>query len=232
MKKNKFHLTAVEVGKRIQWPVETWPGNCFAVASKMVTDKVVKGVAVYGHWLGPIARKTMFYGKPLVQHGWIVQKDGTVIDPTRYVFEGVEPYIFVGHPDDAAKCDEEHRHGFFRPCKIGQWPYDEGGNKLRSAMMTPPPDFSPAQKTYQWSPKNKRLSTAVDILLDGAARCAGLMSQHQLHWLANLPYDMLTPVPGLDLAPDLYKELKKLGMLAHVPIDNQRRAERRHVKGT
>ena len=36
-------------------------------------------------------------GRPV--HTWIEKLDGTVVDPTRWVFEGVWPYIYEGPRD-------------------------------------------------------------------------------------------------------------------------------------
>lgn len=212
---NVYPISAKGMAKRIGIPLDRWPGNCFTVACALVDKKGgVDGDAVYGHWTGPVAPGTMFHGKPLIQHGWVLRSDGTVVDPTRFVFEGAEPYIYEGPADY----------------------YDEGGNAWRKAMLSPAPDFNEKldnpnfMKLVKWKPKNQRLARAVDILLEPAKRKVGFLSRHQLFWLANLPYEMLTPVPGLDLAPDLYKELGKLGLEVAVPLDNRRRAERKHVR--
>ena len=210
---NVFRLSAQTVAKKLQWPLSTWAGHCFTLADMMVSKGVVEGTAVYGHWLGDVSPQCkMFYGKPIIQHGWVLQSDGSVVDPTRFVFEGAEPYIYKGPADY----------------------YDEGGNAGRSKMMRPPPDFKkssdPFHRLEVWKPKNKRLASAVDLLMEPALRKPGKLTREQLHWLANLPYDALTPIPGFDLAPALYAELKKLGMEAHVPIDNQRRAARARTK--
>ncbi len=37
-------------------PAARWEGRCFEIASELVAAGVVKGVAVYGHWNGPIAK--------------------------------------------------------------------------------------------------------------------------------------------------------------------------------
>ncbi|TAL42437.1 MAG: hypothetical protein EPN91_08640 [Salinibacterium sp.] len=258
-KPNVFSVTAQEAAKRIQWPLSTWPGNCFGVASKLVKDKVIKGTAVYGHWLGPVARTCkMFYGKPIINHGWILQKDGTVVDPTRYVFEGVQPYIWEGKQSDTVTCDDfesndpldpvckhcghlddEHEpSGFFRPCKLCVWPYDEGGNKLRAARMEPAPDCNIGYRDgtrwgeyVRWRVPNKETRIVIDILFGAAKRRSGYLTRNQIHWLANVPYDMFTPTASRDFAPDIYSLIAEAGMLSHVPIDNQRRAERTRRAG-
>lgn len=235
-----FELTAEEAAKRIQWPLSKWPGNCYTIASMLVDHKVIKGTAVYGHWLGSVARGSMFFGKPIIQHGWILQEDGTVVDPTRFVFENAKPYIWTGREDEQEVCDdfessdglapvcshcehvveEHHRGGMFKPCKICRWPYDEGGNQLCMAMMQDAPDWNEKDKQVVWKcrPETEKV---LSILFNKAQRKPGVFTLHQLRWLANVPYDMFN-----GWAPTVYKAIKKLGHSALIPIDNQRRAER------
>jgi len=251
-KPNVFHLSAQEVAKSIDIKLTRWPGNCFGIATAMVEAKVVDGDAVYGHWLGPVAKSCkMFSGKPIIQHGWILQKDGTVIDPTRFVFEGLSPYIWEGNRKYHVECDDfesgdsldpecqhcghlctEHSGRFFKPCKVCLWPYDEGGNRWREQTMQPAPDCNKEYRDgarwgemVRWQP-GREVASVVDILFGTAKRKKGFLTRDQLHWLANVPYDMFTPVASADYAPHVYAMLDKLGLLCHVPLDNQRRAER------
>lgn len=83
----------------INLSVEDWKGNCYAVAQACLTTGVVKGKAEYGIWEGPIAEGSYFENYPIARHGWVRLPDGRIWDPTRWVFENVEPYIYVG-PDD------------------------------------------------------------------------------------------------------------------------------------
>lgn len=78
---------------------ESWKGNCYAIATAIVEDGLIEGKAEYGVWEGPIAEGSYFYGKLISRHGWIRLPDGQICDPTRWVFENVAPYIYVG-PDD------------------------------------------------------------------------------------------------------------------------------------
>jgi hypothetical protein len=96
-------------------PAHTWAGRCYAIAKQMVEKGLVKGKARYGHWLGPVVKGTIFSYRPIIQHGWIVVGD-KIVDPTRWVFEGVKPYIYYGKNDY----------------------YDVGGNTLREKMMGAP----------------------------------------------------------------------------------------------
>jgi len=87
------------VEQAIGIPVSMWPGNCFAIATKMVDAGVVDGKPEYGIWTGPIDEGSPFKGRLIARHGWVRMPDDQICDPTRWVFENVEPYIYVG-PED------------------------------------------------------------------------------------------------------------------------------------
>lgn len=202
-------LDPKKVAKAIGIPLEKWPGNCFGVASAMVNKGVVKGAAVYGHWVGDIDARSMFADRiavGLCRHGWVEMKDGTVVDATRWVFEHAEPYIFVGK-------------------KTGRdWPYDEGGNALRMALQRPAPDFDVNEKTFRLE---KRLSSEADAHVHGlfgkAKRRRGILTRMQCHWLAILAYDAYGP-----WVAEIYGALVAEGLSALIPLDNLRRCEREH----
>ncbi len=115
-----------EVALAIGSPVQSWYGNCFAIATKMVDAGLVEGTPVYGHWLGPVDEEGFFgprKGMDFQHHGWILRPDGTIVDPTRWVFENVEPYIYEGENDH----------------------YDEGGNNFLEETMGEMPPFDPEE---------------------------------------------------------------------------------------
>jgi len=115
----------LEEAERLIGPASQWPGRCFEIASKLVTLGLVSGEPVYGHYLGPIAEGSHFGARSkhgFVQHGWVLAPDGKVIDPTRWVFEAVDPYIYMGP---------------------GKGMYDEGGNTVRLALEQPCPKYEP-----------------------------------------------------------------------------------------
>ena len=82
-------------------PTDDWRGNCFALAAQAVTHGIVEGRAVYGTWRGPISEDSIFFEHQgeFVIHGWVNLPDGRICDPTRWVFEAVEPYIYIGKND-------------------------------------------------------------------------------------------------------------------------------------
>ena len=238
-------VSAVEAAIGI--PAEKWKGRCYAIACAIVEFNLVEGTAVYGHWTGPIAATSLFANRRdlgFCHHGWIILKDGRVLDPTRWVFESVDPYIFVGEDlGDVCECghaaDEHAASGWFRQCLVCEdledgepfcadfqpddalaWPYDEGGDKLRAALRTPPPKFEATEKTTRLNLTEARDHVRL-LLGDTAGPVENSFTTNQLFWLANLPYAVLEHHVG-----EIYRALEAAGRGALIPLDNQRRAER------
>ncbi|MCP4427241.1 MAG: hypothetical protein GY803_22360 [Chloroflexi bacterium] len=92
-----------------------WAGQSYATAVALVRHGLIKGTVRYGYWLGPVAPESPFFGRPIISHGWVDLGDDHVCDPTRWVFEAVDPYIYEG-PNDH---------------------YDFGGNYLRALIGNP-----------------------------------------------------------------------------------------------
>lgn len=154
------HFNAREVAEQIGIPLNRWPGNCFAVAKAMERKGLVRGQAVYGLWLGRVAPGSLFHGNPIIQHGWLKEPDGTVIDPTRFEFEQVAPYIFVG-PNNGL--------------------YDEGGNTLLRDFETACPAFDAGQRIV-----HLELPAAAQLWLAGHTRTTTIVTVDQAFWLGNL----------------------------------------------
>lgn len=169
----------------------TWPGRCAEIASKLAS--AVGGASVYGHWLGPPGEFYAGRSSGFIQHGWIEMPDGSVVDPTRFVFEDMEPYIFEGTDDE----------GF----------YDRGGNKLRERRMTTPPEFTEDGEVHTMDFRDDVL-THVEGLLHHPGPW---LTSEQALWLANLPVSVL----GAYARP-IYTELQDAGLGAFIPIDNER----------
>lgn len=87
------------IADTISWPADKWKGNCYAVATAIHKAGLIDGKVEYGFWLGPIAEGSHFENRPLTRHGWVRLPDKTIYDPTRWVFENVAPYIYVGEDD-------------------------------------------------------------------------------------------------------------------------------------
>jgi len=159
--------TIEQVEKAIKIPVIRWEGNCSGIAQGLLNAGLVKGKFCYGVWWGPISDKSSFRGRPFTHHAWIELKDGKVVDPTRWAFEGIKPYIYIG---------------------ISGKEYDKGGNRLREKYMRPCPEYDPIDKKIpiKFSPQ---LKTLVLELLNQPP----VFTARQLSWLASLPTDYLEP---------------------------------------
>jgi hypothetical protein len=182
------------VAKKLCWPVEKWPGNCYAVALAMLDKKIVKGEPRYGHWLGPVEPGTMFYGRGrVVRHGWIDAGGALVVDPTRWVFQGVAPYIYYAPDFDG-------------------W-YDAGGNVLQEELFGDRPVPSSA-RTGRWYESPPELSQHLQALM-GSASCSNV-TREQLSWLANRPLPRL----GAHARP-IFRWIIALKLGAYIPIDNR-----------
>jgi hypothetical protein len=227
---------------------ENWKGNCFAVATLIAESGLIQNAtAVYGHWLGKAG--SYFSHKGLagfIQHGWVLLEDGRILDPTRWVFEDVEPYIFIGRPPDennpvCKHCGHvEDEHGVLTPCSAYDeandtycdcedfspllWPYDEGGNQLREATAASRP-LPEIPKVGERKPIfSKTSSTTLRFLAtlfgDPDLPKKGTSSA-QAFYLANLPYKILG-----EHVHEIYDALKAHELDAFVPIDNMMKSQR------
>lgn len=166
-----FHLTTGEVAEKINIPVENWAGNCHAIAVAMVNAKVANGRAVYGMYHGPISEDSIFNRKLLFQrHGWIEDGD-TIIDPTRWVFEASNPYVFTTSANNKD--------------------YDMGGNRVREMIMREPPEFNEEHEKFK--PPAHIVSIAQVYLNSEKVE----FTFPQLLWLCSIPLHLL----GKDAKP-------------------------------
>lgn len=176
--------------------IRKWRGQCHYAATMLVQFGIVQGHVRYGNWMGPIHPDCPeFGGRTFTHHGWIELEDGSIVDPTRWVFEHVEPYVYEG-PNDH---------------------YDAGGNVVREAIQgRTPPTFNPSKQTYL-------LSVPLELLDFFYEQCDDdgmvVLDIDQLFWVANLSPRVLGGNAG---AAILYRELDRLEMGMLVPIDNWR----------
>lgn len=237
--------------EKVAGPVKNWPGNCYAIACAIAKAGLVDGEAVYGHWIGTVHPKSMFYSRSragFCRHGWVQLSDGRVLDATRWVFENVAPYIYVGDPEDFVfvRCevcghlDDEHEHGFFRHCSVEgcdccdyeegeRWPYDEGGNGLRATMLPLPPEPKAPWRGLKIEGEavlklEKLLGRSLTARFDPTEGDIAV-GQEELLWIANLPYEMLEPV-----TTDVYRAVIAAGGKQFIPLDNRNRAQREGLK--
>lgn len=190
-----------EIEQAIGAPATGWHGRCFEIASKVlesgalheVQQRVGKLHAVYGQYCGFVAPGSYFDGKPVIQHGWIENETGLVIDPTRFVFAGDDPYIWIGSSSD----------------------YDLGSQRLKQALRGPAPGYTPEKVVTLVNDEQKALE-AFDRLLIGAGRAVetGTVGVAQMFWVGTLPLETL----GDDVAL-VYEEFKAQDMKGLVPVD-------------
>ena len=92
-------------GVRMMKSTWMWAGNC-DLAVEFYLAQGFEGVRRDGVWTGLLPRRWGLKqtrwrldgdGRPV--HSWIECADGTVVDPTRWVLEGVFPYIYRGPSD-------------------------------------------------------------------------------------------------------------------------------------
>ena len=206
--KSKTRFPSIRaLAKKIKFPVDAWPGNCYAVACMIVDAKLVQGTPRYGHFTGKIDPKSSFGDRAhlgFCRHGWIELPNGRVADPTRWVFEHVDPYLYVGPSDE----------------------YDIGGGKLRAEarrlMKKPSFDEDLDQGRKE---RLKLLGAAKHFVLqefpDARIVRGGVeLGLSQVFWLGGTTYGEW---PSDDVAEAVYRALIAVGRGAVIPIDERRR---------
>jgi hypothetical protein len=200
--------------EKVLGPAREWAGRCYEIATALVAHGFVEGVAVYGHWIGKVEPRSYFgllkRGAPFIQHGWVqVQGDpNLILDPTRWAFTDEDPFLYFG-PNNGE--------------------YDEGGNTWRKVLRGACPPFDPDERIHiftkrriaseAWTHVEKLLGA--DYLIRLGDHAVGSLTDAQLSWLANAPYDDLQP-----FVREIYAAIVACGQRALIPIDNYRRAER------
>ena len=187
-------LTILDLEEALGGDVDLWHGKCTSVS--YAAQKLVGGHNIYGHYLGYIDADGHWgdrRGFPN-HHGWVLLDDGRVLDPTRWSFENVEPYIYIGNNEED---------------------YDEGGGRMRSELTKPCPS-SDGKKA------NLKCDASVIPLFEHLTDTPfDEMSEGQVFWIANLPYERL----DFSVA-DIYETLINNEMGAFIPTDNRARARR------
>lgn len=198
-------------------PARQWAGRCYEIAVACIDHGFVEGVPVYGHFIGEVNPRSYFgqLKRPtaFVQHGWVLVRgnQNLIFDPTRWAFTNEDPFLYFG------------------PNK-GE--YDEGGNAWRKATRSPCPAFDPDADricrinpeqlgSAAWTLVEKLLGPDYDLDL-GDEHYPGDVTEEQVFWLANAPYEDLEPH-----AREIYAAIIAHGQRAAIPIDNYRRAEQR-----
>ncbi|RLB37261.1 MAG: hypothetical protein DRH30_13500 [Deltaproteobacteria bacterium] len=169
----------------------TWEGKCDLLAHTAAA--LTGGRPVYGHWLGGV-NKTGYWAdyvtRPFIRHGWVELSDGRVLDPTRWSFEGADPYVWVGENDGN---------------------YDEGGERFYSLMRMPPPGNDADSKQMPLGVSPRCAEYLNDILGRDNEPTA---SPRQMMWLANVDPKTLG-----DCASELHRSLEDAGLGGFIPVD-------------
>jgi len=196
-------LNIQQAEKTIGVPVSEWPGNCYAIASQIVEAKLVPGGAArYGHYYGPCHKASRFYDRyasfGFCPHGWIEQEQ-MIFDPTRWVFECKDPYIY--HRE---KTDD----------------YDIGGNRLRAGMLGAfPENLAGEEQVDLWSHIDEVTGSVLwHVVADQTSEFdpSKALSLRQVLWFSNAHYAFLGPS-----ARPLYMALIEMGLSAFIPLDNR-----------
>lgn len=177
-----------------------WKGNCMSIATKAVESGFVEGFPRYGMYFGEVSPDSYFASRNTLgccRHGWVALKGGGVFDPTRWVFEAVEPYIYEGPAGMDYDYGMARFRMMFRPHGNRRCPrFVEGANCHRL------PD----------DPLLAMFIRAVCDLEDGVDS----LTVEQVFWLANrIPAEL-----GSNTL-QVFSWIESIGHRAFIPIDFQ-----------
>lgn len=208
--KDPKNLDIKDVARKLRWPTKKWHGQCYAVACAIVKAGIVKGRAVYGHYRGPVAETGYWAGRrgqAFQRHGWIVLKDGRILDPTCWSFEDKNPYLCLHD------CEDHEGESCY---------YDEGGNTFRAATLRPLPEYrEPGPKADQFE-KNRlrhlklKLKPGTKKFVLGLLNNPPAITWEMVHWVANLNPKQLEPN-----AREVFKSIVGAGEGVLIPVDNR-----------
>lgn len=174
------------------WPSTQWPDNCHEVARAVKAAGLIEGESRYGLYHGPIAPTSEFGGRRFSRHGWIELEDGGIFDPTRWVFEDVNPYLFLCS-GDAPEVEE----------------YDVGASRIIGSTNSDPPEFS----GESFPKKHPQFPTEVEDFLQSTFQTTE-PCRMQLFWLVNQSPESLG-----ELAEPIYQAFVDVGLKALIPMD-------------
>lgn len=193
--KGNFDILDIDaVANEINDNKENWVARCFEISSAIVNSDLVEGKAVFGKYYGKIHKDSFFNNSSFPNHGWILTKHNYIIDPTRWVFEATEPYIYIGEVDNPE--------------------YDRGSNILKSLLspLSKAPSFDDSGRIIEIEDKEIE-----DILyqLFKDKKEPNKISINQALFIAN------TSLLDLDTsAKPIFQWLSDNGLKAFIPIDN------------
>jgi hypothetical protein len=207
--------TVRQVEAAIKIKASRWPGRCHEIACKMLEAGLVQGVERYGHYYGPVALKHPRCGLPFQRHGWIETPRRLVVDPTRWAFRMVKPYIYYGPTLDYDAGGQRILMDFARPYPAG--PKDEASTW---PSLLDSPNLTDEQRA------ERRKIIQLDIpgpARDHLAKLTGGQvadfTFEQVFWMAHVPLALWGEHAGV-----IYEALAKAGHRAMIPFDNWRMA--------
>ena len=197
-----LHMPSIaDVAAAIGTPVDAWPGKCDHIVHAVLDAGLFPGAkARYGQYAGLVDKKSDLAASPWQQHGWIELQDGTVIDPTRWVFEAADPYIATIPPGDRR-----------------QRQYDVGGARHEGRLRGPPPgphEHSPNQKSVTPCPLDTTDPAALAFIRKNFTCEPAQLTIYQVNWLANTSRAEL----GKAMMP-IYRAIEAAGQKGLVPGD-------------
>lgn len=198
------------IAEAIDVPVENWKGRCHEICTAIIDVKLIDGRAQYGLYLGPIHPDGYFGDRKICRHGWIMHENDSIVDPTRWVFENTDPYVFYCPPFAPAYAE-----------------YDLAGARFEHGDDPIPPDDMDAQQ-FDFSGISQELTEFLHVIFDfGNMVPSRLTVAAQLDWLPKLTMARMywlahRPVADLgQFAKPIYERIIELGHAALLPIDNR-----------
>lgn len=182
------------VSKEIQVDYNSWVARCFEISSYIVKADLIEGKAVFGKYHGKIHKDSFFANSRFPNHGWILTKDNYIIDPTRWVFEATEPYIYI--------------------CEADNPEYDRGSNVLKSILspLSNLPSFDDSGRVVEI--ENEEIENILSQLFKDKKE-PNKISINQILAIAS------SSLPELgEAAKPIFQWLSDNKLKAFIPIDN------------
>jgi hypothetical protein len=207
-----WKMTAGDVGELIGIEPANWESRCYEIASRLVKALGWEDAeAVYGLYLGPVSSrcKTFASREGLVRHGWIVTREGYIVDPTAWVFAAEDPAVTVLRPGT-----DEH-------FEKSPW-YDEGAETLDGTRMTRFPPAREGQNLFELPTTALCDSVNRELNRKEPLPRTTAFTMEQFGWICRTPFTRW----GEATAIELYAFLTEKGLEAVIPTDFRARAAR------
>lgn len=192
------------IAEAIALPLADWPGNCHAVAERVLRRLPTQGMRlVRGHFHGWTSPASV-YGRGPQQHSWLRLQDGRILDPTRWALDQPHgPYLYVGEND---AYDE-----------AGLWLAARSRPAIRMASFLSPdrdaPERAVAGLIEAAGPETR-------VALAAASGIAHLARDPVSVTDAGALRDLLSaPVEHLEAPAPLYAAAAEAGLKAHIKLD-------------